>query len=119
MTSAMPEPMPDGLQDIECSVRPGINQAPRGRLLDNLFGGTSFEDTAGQLAQALGALGIIRPPAIVDNADFGALFVGIPHALGQLKMGDEGAIGSFLTGFAQIHVRNDRDIIMQCQSQFI
>jgi hypothetical protein len=94
------EPLPDGLKDIDRPIRPGINQAPRGCLLNNLFGDTSLEDTAGQLAQAHSALGIIRPPTIVDNVNFGALFEGIPYALGQLKMDDEGAIGSFLTGFA-------------------
>jgi hypothetical protein len=68
--------------------------------LDNLFGGTSFEDAAGQCAQALDALGIISPPTIGDNADLGALCVEIPHALSQLQMGDNGAIGALLTSFA-------------------
>src|SRR5438128_3058428 len=100
--------MPDGLKDVECPKGPGIDQAPLLCLLNNLLRGTALEDTAGELAQALSALGIISPPTIIDNADFGAFFAGIPHALGQLKMGDEGAIGSLLTGLTQIHVCNDR-----------
>jgi hypothetical protein len=92
------QPMPDGLKDIQRAKGPGIHQAPLRRLRHDLFGGTALEKAAGQLAQAFGRLGIISPPTIVDNADFGAFFVGIPHALGQLQMGDYGAIGSLLTG---------------------
>ena len=102
------QPLPDGLKDVECPKGPGIAQAPLRRLLDDRLGGTSLEDTAGELAQALDALGIISLSAIVDNADVGAFFVGIPHTLGQLKMGDEGTIGSLLTGLTQIHVRHER-----------
>jgi hypothetical protein len=36
--------------------------------------------------------------------------VRIPHALGQLKMRDEGAISAFLTGFTQVHVRKDKEV---------
>jgi hypothetical protein len=78
-------------------------------VLHNLFGRTFFENTAGELSQALWRVGILGSAAIVDNADLRALFLRIPHALSQLKMCDEGAIGSFLTGFTQVHVRKDKE----------
>jgi hypothetical protein len=77
-------------------------------VLHHRFGITFFEDTASEVSQALGGLGILGSAAIVDNADLGALFVRIPHALSQLKMSDEGAIGSFLSSFTQVHVRKDK-----------
>jgi hypothetical protein len=61
------------------------------------------------VSQALGRFGVLGSSTIVDNADLGALFVRIPHALGQLKMSDKGAISSFLTGFTQVHVRKDKE----------
>ena len=103
------QPLPDGLKDIQCAKGPGINQAPLRRLRHDLFGSTALEETAGQLAQAVSRLGIIRPPTIVDNADFGAFFVGISHTRGQLQMGDHGIIGSLLTGLTQIHVRSHKE----------
>jgi hypothetical protein len=74
-------------------------------VLHNLFGITFFEDAAGELSQALRGSRVLGSTTIIENADLGALFLRIPHALGQLKMGDEGTIGSFLTGFTQVHVR--------------
>ena len=79
-------------------------------MLHNFFGITSFEDTAGQVSQALRRFGILGAAAIVENADLRALFLRIPHALGQLKMRDEGAISAFLTGFTQVHVRKDKEV---------
>ena len=108
--------LPDSLEDLESPVRPGIEQTPLRCLLDNLFGGTSFEDAAGQCAQALNALGIIGPPTIGDNVDFGAFCVGIPHALSHLQMGNNGAIGSLLTSFTSIHVCDVRELIVSCQA---
>jgi hypothetical protein len=61
-------------------------------VLHHLFGMALFEDTAGEGSQALCRFGILSASAIVDNADLRALFVWIPHALGQLKMSDKGAI---------------------------
>jgi hypothetical protein len=61
------------------------------------------------VSQALRRFGILGAAAIVENADLRALFVRIPHALGQLKMGDEGAIRAFLTGFTQVHVRKYKE----------
>jgi hypothetical protein len=78
-------------------------------VLHNLFGRTFFENTAGELAQALRRVGVLSSAAIVDNADLRALFLRIPYALSQLKMSDKGAIGSFLTGFTQVHVRKDKE----------
>jgi hypothetical protein len=34
-----------------------------------------------------------------------------------LKMGDEGAISAFLTGFTQVHVRKDKKVIPPLSSQ--
>ena len=68
-------------------------------------------------AQALRGFGILGAAAIVENADLRALFVRIPHALDQLKMGDEGAISTFLTGFTQIHVRKDKEVKSFMSSQ--
>jgi hypothetical protein len=79
-------------------------------MVHNLFGITFFKDTAGQLSQALHRSRILGSSAIMENTDLRALFFRIPHALGQLKMGDEGAIGSFLTGFTQVHVRKDKEL---------
>jgi hypothetical protein len=77
------QPLPERLQDIQRAKGPGTTQAPLRRLRSDLFGGTSLEDAAGELAQELDALGSISPSAIVDNADCEAFFVGILHALGQ------------------------------------
>src|SRR5262245_66189125 len=41
----------------------------------------------------------------------------IPHALDQLKMRDEGAISTFLTGFTHIHVRKDKEVKSFMSSQ--
>jgi hypothetical protein len=68
--------MLDGLKDVACPKGPGIEQAPRRCRLNHLLRGTSLEDTAGELAQALSALGIISPPTIIEKADFGAFFGG-------------------------------------------
>ncbi len=102
--------LPQCFQDIERAIGPGINQAPLGRVLHNRFGITFFEDTASELSQAFRRFGILSAAAIVENADLRALFMRIPHALDQLKMRDEGAISTFLTGFTHIHVRKDKEV---------
>jgi hypothetical protein len=86
-------------------------------VLHNLLGITFFKDTAGEVAQTLCCFGILSAAAIVENADLRALFVRIPHALDQLKMGDEGAISTFLTGFTHIHVRKDKEVQSFMSSQ--
>jgi hypothetical protein len=48
------------------------------------------------------------PRAKFATKPLGALGAGMPHTLGRLKMGDDGAISSFLTGFTQVHVRKDK-----------
>src|SRR5262249_51137438 len=101
--------LPQRFQDVERAIGPGIDQAPLGRVLHNRFGITFFEDTASELSQAFRRFGILSAAAIVENADLRALFVRIPHALDQLKMGDKGAISTFLTGFTYIHVRKDKE----------
>ena len=93
------QPLPQRFQDVEWAIGPGIDQAPLVGVLHNLLGITFFEDTAGQLSQALRCFGILGAAARVEDADLRAFFVRIPHALGQLKMRDEGAIRAFLTGF--------------------
>src|SRR5262249_36330843 len=101
--------LPQRFQDVERTIGPGIDQAPLGRVLHNLFGLTFFEDTAGEVSQALRGLGILGSAAIVENAYLRALFLRIPHALGQLQMSDKGAISSFLMGFTQVHVHKDKE----------
>ena len=86
-------------------------------MLHNLLGITAFEDTAGEVAEALGGVGSLGAAARVENADLSALFVRIPHALGQLKMRDEGAISAFLTGFTSGHVRKDKEAEAMMSSQ--
>ena len=81
MTSGC-QALPDSLQDIEGAKGPRVEQAPLWVLFHDLVGGAFFQDALGQLAQALGGLGGVGASAIVDNADFGALLVGIPRALG-------------------------------------
>jgi hypothetical protein len=95
--------MPEGLKHVEGPKGPGSTQAPRRRLRDNFLRGPSRADTTGELTQALSAVGIIRPPTILEQTDVGAFFVGGPHALGQLQRGDDGAIGSHLTGLTPLH----------------
>src|SRR5262245_28344311 len=102
--------LPLRFQDVERAIGPGIDQAPLGGVLHYFFGIASFEDTAGEVSQALRRFGSLGAAAIVENADLRALFVRIPHALGQLKMRDEGAISAFLTGFTQVHVRKDKEV---------
>src|SRR5215471_313665 len=109
--------LPQRFQDVEWAVGPGINQAPLGGVLHNLVGITFFKDTAGEVAQTLCCLGVLSAAAIVEHADLRALFVRIPHALDQLKMGDEGAISTFLTGFTHIHVRKDKEVHSFMSSQ--
>jgi len=109
--------LPQRFQDVERAIGPGIDQAPLGGVLHNCFGIASFEDTVGEVSQALRRFGILGAAAIVENADLRALFVRIPHALGQLKMRDEGAISAFLTGFTQIHVRKDKEVKSLMSSQ--
>ncbi len=94
-------------KDIESAKGPGIKQAPLRVLCNDLVGRTLFEDAAGQCAQTLGGLWVLGSSAIVDNADFGALFLGVPRALGQLQMSHDGAIGSLLMRFTQVHVRKN------------
>jgi hypothetical protein len=53
----------------------------------------------------------------VEHAALRAFFVRIPHALGQLKMRDEGAISAFLTGFTSGHVREDKEAAAMLSSQ--
>src|SRR5262245_21824248 len=101
--------LPQCFQDVEWAIGPSIDQAPLGGVLHNLLGITLFEDTAGEVSQTLRCFGILGAAACVENADLRALFVRIPHALGQLQMRDEGTIGAFLTGFTQVHVRKDKE----------
>src|SRR5262244_4028869 len=88
-------------------VRDDVGEA---QALHKRFGITFFEDTASELSQAFRRLGILSAATIVDNADFRALLMRIPHALDQLKMRDEGAISTFLTGFTHIHVRKNKEV---------
>jgi hypothetical protein len=94
---------PEGLKHGEGPKGPGSPQAPRRRLRDHRLRGTSRAETTGELTQARSALGILRPPTILETTDFGAFFGGGPHALGQLQRGDDGAIGSRLTGLTPLH----------------
>src|SRR5262245_15098332 len=109
--------LPQRFQDVERAIGPGIDQTPLRGVLHNLLGITSFEDTAGEVSEALCGFGILSAAARVENADLRAPFVRIPHALGQLKMGDEGAISTFLTGFTQVHVRKDKEAEPTMSSQ--
>src|SRR5215813_11641587 len=99
--------LPQRFQDVEGAIGPGSDQTPLRGVLHNLLGITSFEDTAGEVAEALCCCGILGAAARVENADLRALFVWIPHALDQLQMRNEGAIRAFLTSFTQVHVRED------------
>jgi hypothetical protein len=109
--------LPERFQDIQSAIGPGIDHTPLVGVLHNLFGSTLFEDASGEVSQALGRFGVLRAAAIIENANLGALFLGIPHALGQLEVRDQGAIGSFLTGFTQVHVRKDKEIDAMMSSQ--
>jgi hypothetical protein len=100
--------LPQRFQDIQGALGPGIHQAPVSRVPHNLFRVTFFEDTASELSQAFRCFGLLSAAAIVENADLRAFFMRIPHALDQLKMRDEGAISTFLTGCTHIHVRKDK-----------
>jgi hypothetical protein len=55
----------------------------------NVFRITFFKNALGEFFEALGGSRVLRSATIVEDADLGALFLWIPHALGQLKMGDE------------------------------
>src|SRR5262245_61473905 len=109
--------LPQRFQDIERAIGPGIDQAPLGGVLHNRFGITFFEDTASELSQAFHRLGILSTAAIEENADLRALFMRIPHALDQLQMRDGGAISAFLTGFTQVHVRENKEAKSPMSSQ--
>jgi len=43
-----------------------------------------FSGCFGQFSQALGGFGVLGSAAIIEDADLGALFLWMPHALGQL-----------------------------------
>src|SRR5262249_19690467 len=68
-------------------------------------------------SQAFHRLGILSTAAIEENADLRALFMRIPHALDQLQMRDGGAISAFLTGFTQVHVRENKEAKSPMSSQ--
>jgi hypothetical protein len=102
--------LPQRFQDIERAIGPGLDDAPLSRVLPNLGGITGFQDTTGEVAQALRRFGILGAAASGENADFRALFVRIPHALGQLKRRDEGALSALLTGFTQVQVRKNKKV---------
>src|SRR5262249_32724763 len=91
--------LPQRCQDGERAIGPGIDHAPLGGVLHHFFGIASFEETAGEVSQALRRFGSLGTAASGEKADLRALFVRMPHALGQLKMRDEGAISAVLTGF--------------------
>jgi hypothetical protein len=99
---------PDGLKDVECPQGPGREHAPLRGLRPTLLRGTAREETAGELAPALSAVGSIRPPTMIDHADLGAWWAGIPPTLGQRQRGDEGAIGALVTGLPQSPGGHDR-----------
>ena len=63
-----------------------------------LLGGAPPQDAAGQAPETLCDVWIIRASTIMDNTDFRALVPGVPHALGQLQMGNGRAISPFLMG---------------------
>ena len=109
--------LPQRFQDVERAIGPGIDHAPLGGVRHNRFGITLFEDTASELSQAFRCFGILSAAAMVENADLRAFFMRIPHALDQLKMRDEGAISTFLTGFTHIHVRKDKGVKSLMSSQ--
>src|SRR5262249_9078811 len=65
--------LPKRFQDVERTIGPGIDQAPLGGVLHNLFRLTFFEDTAGEVSQALRGSRILGSTAIMENADLRAL----------------------------------------------
>jgi hypothetical protein len=109
--------LPQRFQDVERAIGPGIEQAPRGRVLHHRFGLTCFEETASELPQAFRRFGILDTATVVEKADLRALFVRIPHALDQLQMRDEGAVSTFVTGFTYVHVRKDEEVKSLMASQ--
>ena len=73
------------------------------------LGGAALQDVAGEAAQALGGLRDIAASAVIDDADAGALLDGIPDVLGELEVAQDGTVGTFLLGLAQVHVSHFTD----------
>ena len=89
-------PAPEPIEDVHVAIGPGIGNA-HGRVPGHqVLGRAAFEDAVGEPAQALGGGGIVAASAVVDDAHARALLDGVPDALGDLEVAEDGAVGALL-----------------------
>jgi hypothetical protein len=100
------EASPQVLEDVDGPVGPGVGESSSRVEGEDLVGRAPAQDAAREPSQPLGDLGIVGPPAVVDDAHPGALALRVPDVLGELEVGQVGPVGAFLPGLAQIHLRN-------------
>ena len=102
--------LPQRFQDGERALGSGIDEAPRSGVRPHRCGITGLQDTTGAVSQARRRCGLLGSSALGEHADRRALFGRMPHALGQLKRRDEGAISAFLTGCTHVSVRKNKKV---------
>jgi len=95
-------PLPEGLQDVEAAVGPGVleDHVRRGR--HHLLGRGPAEDALGEASQPLARLGV-HPPEVINDPRLGLARLGVPGVLGQLVVGHRRPIGQSALGLAQEH----------------
>ena len=70
----------------------------------HLFGVQAGEDAAGQPAQCLGGLVVVGATDVVQDSAARALGDRIPGVVGELEVGEGGAVLAALARDAQVHV---------------
>ena len=96
--------LPEGLEDIQVAEGPGAEQTAVRVVGGDLLGFAAGEDGAGEAAQGIDVGGQVGAADVVENLDAGALGLGVPAVVGDLEMGEGGAVLAFLAGDAQVHV---------------
>ena len=77
-----PEPAPERFERVDIPVGPGVDHLPARVLGHDVLGRGPAQDAPSEPAQALGDLGVLRTPAVVDDVSLGATLARVPDALG-------------------------------------
>ena len=95
---------PDRLQHIDIAIRPRIEEPPVRLRRHDVLGAAAPQDAVGEAFEPFGDGWIVGAPAVVDDSGLGTLLLGVPDVLGDLEVGEGGAVGAFLSGQSQVHV---------------
>ena len=115
---------PDRLQHIDIAIGPRIEEPPVRLRSDDVLGAAAPQDAVGEAFEPFGDGRIVGASAVVDDPGLGTFLFGVPDVLGDLEVGEGGAVGAFLSGQSQVHVPDytpvgPRKSIVLCQSMYL